>query len=205
MINKILTKNFDIPQNYEDFDIIQNLIHLDVLTKDSPGCLLFLEYKDVYTVGRFTKNKEYENIPFIRSSRGGDITFHGPGQQVFYPVINIKKLGVSLHDFVDLMHSFLIKFLQSKDISACRSKKGPGLWVDGNKISFFGVAVKKGVTLHGISLNIKCDLNKFELINPCGDASIKVGNLKILDKIERNRLTNELGSFFLDELKLFLS
>ena len=203
MINKILIKYFDTPQNYEDFDILLNRSHFDILCDNSLGHLLFLEYNDVYTVGRFTKNKNYKNLPFVRSSRGGDITFHGHGQQVFYPVLNIKRLGISLHDFIDLMHNFLIKFLQSKDISAHRSKKGPGLWVDDNKISFFGVAVKKGITLHGIALNIKCDLSKFELINPCGDSSIKVGNLEILDKIERSMLIRELSSFFVDELELY--
>ena len=121
MINKILIKYFDTPQNYEDFDILLNRSHFDILCDNSLGHLLFLEYNDVYTVGRFTKNKNYKNLPFVRSSRGGDITFHGHGQQVFYPVLNIKRLGISLHDFIDLMHNFLIKFRTS--LFLLKSKK----------------------------------------------------------------------------------
>ena len=203
MIKEIFTKTFSSSQFYEDFDIIQSDIHAEVLSKNLDGYLLFLEYKDIYTVGRFSKTKHTNNIVPIKTSRGGDITFHGKGQEVIYPIINIKKLGISLRDYLEILHNSMIKFLSSKKINAKRNYKGPGLWVDKHKVSFIGVAVKKGVTLHGISINIKCNLEKFKLISPCGDPSIKVGNLLSLADIDRKKLRDEIAAFFIDELNSY--
>ncbi len=204
MINEIITKKFDDPQDYIEFSHIQDDIHADVLKTGSPGYLLFLEYKDIFTIGRFAKNIDAK-VDFIKSSRGGDITFHGIGQLIIYPILNIKSLGISLREYIDLMHNFLINFLNSKNISATRNKKGPGLWVDNHKISFLGIAVKKGITLHGISININCNLENFKLINPCGDSNINVGNLRNLQNIKKEVLIEELENFFKKELSLYIS
>ena len=204
MINEIITKKFDDPQDYIEFSHIQDHIHADVLKTGSPGYLLFLEYKDIFTIGRFAKNIDAK-VDFIKSSRGGDITFHGIGQLIIYPILNIKSLGISLREYIDLMHNFLINFLNSKNISATRNKKGPGLWVDNHKISFLGVAVKKGITLHGISININCNLENFKLINPWGDANINVVNLRNLQNIKKEVLIEELENFFKKELSHYIS
>jgi len=199
VINKIVIKNFLVPQDYSEFSFIQDKLYSQVLHGEVPGYLLFLEYKDVFTVGRFAKNFDTK-VKFIRSTRGGDITFHGLGQQIVYPILNIKSLGINLRQYIDLMHNFLIKFLYSKDIIATRNSKGPGLWVDDCKISFLGVAINRGITRHGASININCNLNNFKLINPCGDPDIIVGNLTALKKIQKGDLLDQLSSFFLDEL-----
>lgn len=188
-----------------DFHAVQSYSHSQVVDKELDGYLLFLEYQDVFTLGRFAKGKVFKDISVIETDRGGDITFHGRGQEVFYPLINLKKLGIKLRDYIEILHSFLIKFLSSKNIVATRSSKGPGLWVLGRKVCFLGIAVKKGVTLHGISINIDCDLEKFSLISPCGDSSIKVGNLTKLSKIPKDELRKQLADFFIEELNLFIS
>mgnify|MGYP001370064713 CR=1 FL=1 len=203
MIKEILTKSFNIPQVYEEFEFIQSEFHSIVLNQNLDGYLLFLEYYDVYTVGRFAKSKDTVDLSPIKSSRGGDITFHGKGQEIIYPIINIKKIGISLRDYIDILHNFLIKFLLSKNILSQRNNKGPGLWVKDNKICFVGIAVKNGVTLHGVSVNIKCDLEKFNCISPCGDPTIKVGNLFSLRDINKESLRKEMAFFFNEELNSY--
>ncbi len=203
MIKEILTKSFKAPQIYEDFESTQSEFHSIVLNDNLDGYLLFLEYHDVYTIGRFAKTKDTMDLSPIKSSRGGDITFHGKGQEIIYPIINIKKIGISLRDYLDILHNFLIKFLLSRNIFAQRNDKGPGLWVKDNKICFFGIAVKSGVTLHGMSINIECDLDRFNYISPCGDPTIKVGNLFSLKDINKESLRKEIAFFFNEELNSY--
>lgn len=205
MINEIVIKKFEHPQDYKSFEEIHLDLHDQVVSQNLSGYIVFLQYDEVFTCGRFTKDKNYKDISIVKSSRGGDVTFHGNGQEIIYPIINIKKLDIKLRDYVDILHNFLIKFLKSKGINSSRYPKKPGLWVKNKKVSSMGIAIKKGVTLHGLSLNIKCDLNSFSLIEPCGDSSIQVGNLLELSNTNQNSMRLELANSFLKELSSYTS
>ena len=109
MINKILIKNYIEPKDYAHFDA-EHMSHLEQVKQDSVlGYLLFLQYHDVYTVGRFVQfSDENFDIKILKSTRGGNITFHGKGQQVIYPIINIKKLGISLRQYIFILQETVL-------------------------------------------------------------------------------------------------
>lgn len=202
MINKILIKNYIEPKDYVHFDS-EHMSHLEQVKQDSVlGYLLFLQYHDVYTVGRFVQfSDDNFDIKILKSTRGGNITFHGKGQQVIYPIINIKKLGISLRQYIFILQESVSKYLASLGIESEKSINGPGIWINKRKVCFVGLAISKGVSYHGISININCLLNNFDKIDPCGDPDIKAGNVNELIHIEKEKLIKELSAALFKELE----
>jgi lipoyl(octanoyl) transferase len=145
--------------------------------------LFLLEHPPVYTLGKsgdssnlllpekFLKEK---SIGFYKIERGGDITFHGPGQWVGYPLLDLEKLGVSIKDFIDGIEEMLIRTVARFGIKAARIKGATGVWVEANhpqrarKIAAIGMKISKMVTMHGFALNVNTDLKYFDYIIPCG-------------------------------------
>jgi len=202
VINKILIKNYTEPKDYTHFDA-DHMSHLAQVKQDEVlGHILFLQYKDVYTVGRFIKpSNGKSDISVLKSTRGGNITFHGEGKQVMYPIINIKKLGINMRQYIFILQEFVFKYLASLGIESEISVSGPGVWVNKRKVCFVGLAISKGVSYHGISININCLLNNFDKIDPCGDPNIKAGNVKELIHIDKIKLIKELSKFLFKELE----
>jgi lipoyl(octanoyl) transferase len=149
---------------------------------DFGGYLLFVEHPHVYTLG---KSGEVNNLlisePFLkqinatfhRINRGGDITYHGPGQIVGYPIIDLEKFKMGIREYIEKLEESLIISLKDYNISAARLEGATGVWLDtgtpkARKISAIGVRVSRFVTMHGFALNINTDLNYFSYINPCG-------------------------------------
>ncbi len=124
--------------------------------------------------------------------RGGDVTFHGPGQQVIYPVIDLEQRGRDLHKFLRDLEEVVIVFLQNHDIVGERVAGKTGVWVGDKKICAIGIAVKRWVSYHGLALNLDTDLNFFQLINPCGFAPDSVTSLEQLTGAR----TDKAKSFF---------
>lgn len=148
--------------------------------------VLFLEHHPVFTLGRrgglnnLTVPKaflEKEGIPIIHVERGGDITFHGPGQLVVYPIIDLKAAGLGVADYVTALEEVMIRTAADFHVRAERNRKNRGVWVGNNKLGSIGVAVRRGVTYHGLALNGNTSLTPFSWIHPCGLSDIGMTSL----------------------------
>ncbi|CAL4322261.1 lipoyl(octanoyl) transferase LipB [Buchnera aphidicola] len=145
----------------------------------------FLEHYPIFTQGLLNKkytNKSNQNllykIPIIDADRGGQITYHGPGQQILYFLIDLTRRKINIRTFIDIMHNSVISTLRFFSIESYIKKNFPGVYVNEKKICSLGLRIKKGFTLHGLSLNVDMDLTPFNYINPCGDANIKMTQVK---------------------------
>ena len=139
-----------------------------------------LEHAPVYTLGRNGKQEHLldpGNIPVIRSDRGGQVTYHGPGQLVIYTLLDLKRRQLGVQSLVKRLEQAVIELLAEYSISAHRRDKAPGVYVDGSKIAALGLRVRRGCSFHGLSLNVNMDLAPFERINPCGYRGLKITQL----------------------------
>ncbi len=149
----------------------------------SSQVVYFCEHPHVYTLGKSGENQnllipdkflQKINASFYKIDRGGDITYHGPGQIVGYPVVDLEALGIKLRDYIWMLEESVIRTLHHYSISAGRLEGGTGVWIDiatpgkTRKICAIGVRVSRYVTMHGFAFNVNTDLNYFQYINPCG-------------------------------------
>jgi lipoate-protein ligase B len=138
----------------------------------SPDILLFVEHPHVYTLGRGGKESNVlapEEVPVIRTSRGGDVTYHGPGQLVVYPIIDLRsKLRKDVHRYVRNLELSSIRTLKDFGLTGIRRPPFTGIWLGDRKIAAIGVAVRRCITFHGLALNVNTDLSYFNRIIPCG-------------------------------------
>ncbi|MCP4725637.1 MAG: lipoyl(octanoyl) transferase LipB [bacterium] len=155
----------------------------------TPDTLLLVEHDPVYTAGKNFNNKNISNmdsegnlsgIPLVNIDRGGDITFHGPGQLVGYPIIFLGHYYLDLHKYLRDLEEVIIMTLSDYNIEAQREEGLTGVWVDGEKIASIGVKVSRWYTMHGFALNINTDLSYYEKIVACG---IKDRNMTSMSKI----------------------
>ena len=148
--------------------------------------LWLLEHFPVYTLG-FGASEEHlldrSNIPVIRSDRGGEVTYHGPGQIVAYFLINLRRKSWGPKRFVNELESSVIDFLKEYGVSSKRVQGHPGIYVNDKKISSVGLKIKRGFSYHGLSINIDMDLSPFEAINVCGLEALKVTHLKEFSEV----------------------
>ena len=145
--------------------------------------LWLLEHPAVYTLGQAGKAEHIiapGEIPVVKSDRGGQVTYHGPGQLVGYLLIDIKRLGVGARTLVTGIERSIIDFLGKRGIQAMARKDAPGVYVAGRKIAALGLRVRKGRSYHGLSLNVDMDIAPFAGINPCGHEGLEVVDLKTL-------------------------
>ena len=138
----------------------------------SPDILLFVEHPHVYTIGRggdLNNALAARHVPLYRTSRGGDVTYHGPGQLVVYPIIDLRsKLRKDVHRYVRNLEMTAIEMLKDFGLQAKRRPPYTGIWIDNRKIAAIGIAVRRGITFHGLALNVNTDLSYFNRIIPCG-------------------------------------
>jgi lipoate-protein ligase B len=143
----------------------------------APDALLLLEHTPVYTMGRNAKAENIiappaelasKGIPVLKTGRGGDVTYHGPGQLVGYPIINLSKRNMGVLAYVSRLESVLIAVLSDFGITAGTDPINHGAWVGHDKIAAIGVRVTRHVTMHGFSLNVRVDMDAYSAIVPCG-------------------------------------
>ena len=173
-------------------------------TADTPDELWLLEHDSVFTQGLTGKSENLlveTDILVIQSDRGGQITYHGPGQLIVYCLIDIKRLGIGVKKMVSLIEQSIIDLLKDYSISSHKISGAPGVYVDGSKIAALGLKVRHGRTYHGLSLNIDMDLSPYKLINPCGFKDLNVtqmsnltDNTLELSKIKK-QLTHHLSNY----------
>ena len=145
--------------------------------------LWLVEHPAVYTQGRNGKAEHIlqpSNIPIVKVDRGGQVTYHGPGQLIIYTLIDLKRRKLGVRRLVTLLENAIISLLSKHQIEARNNPKAPGVYVDNKKIAALGLRVSKGCTTHGLSLNVDMDLSPFDNINPCGYAGLQVTQCKDL-------------------------
>jgi len=173
---------------------LQKALNLARRNGTIPDIVIFLEHYPCFTVGRhggfdhiLVSNQflEEQGIRVYETDRGGDITYHGPGQLVCYPILDLNGFGRDVHLYAHHMEETVIRTLQAFGICAGRNKKYPGVWVESAKIAAEGIGVQHWVTMHGVSLNVCPNLNHFSLIIPCGISTLGVTSM---EKIQGNKL-----------------
>lgn len=153
--------------------------------KETPDEFWFLEHPPVYTQGQAGKSEHILNpgkIPIVQTDRGGQITYHGPGQLVMYVLMDLTRRQIGIKSLVCMLESILIDTLLSYDVAAHRISGAPGIYVNQKKIASIGLRVRKGCTYHGIALNVQMDLSPFKGIHPCGFASIEMTQISACTK-----------------------
>ena len=144
---------------------------------DTPDEIWLLEHPPVYTQGQAGKPEHLiaaTEIPVIPIDRGGQITYHGPGQIVAYVLVDLRRRGYGIRELVTRMEQAVIDLLAAQGVTAARLNGAPGVYVEGAKIAALGLRVKRGCTYHGLALNVDMDLQPFAAINPCGYAGMRV-------------------------------
>jgi lipoyl(octanoyl) transferase len=138
---------------------------------DTVDEIWLLEHQPVYTLGLSDKTEHLLNtrdIPVVKTDRGGQVTYHGPGQLIAYLLIDLKRRPYAIKKLVSLIESSVIDYLKDFEIESQRKAGAPGVYVNGEKIAALGIRVRKGCTYHGLAINIDMDLEPFNGINPCG-------------------------------------
>ena len=149
----------------------------DERTATTPDEIWLVEHDPVYTQGQAGKAEHIlnpSNIPIIQVDRGGQVTYHGPGQQMMYVLLNIKRHKLGVRELVTALESCIVNHLAKDGITAYPKKDAPGVYVDEQKICSVGLRIRKGCSFHGLALNVNMDLQPFLHINPCGYAGLQM-------------------------------
>jgi len=164
-------------------------------SEDDQDEVWLLEHPPVFTLGLGGKEQHIispGNIPVVRSDRGGQATYHGPGQLVVYFMLNLRRLGWGPKRLINELEELIINLFQEYGIKSSRILGAPGVYVEGDKIASIGLKIKRGFSYHGISLNIDMDLDPFLRINPCGYEALKVTQLSNFKKITFQEVQSRL-------------
>ncbi len=175
---------------YEEALAVQELLHWRRWNGKEQDFVLFQENFPVVTIGRSGSEKHIlasrellaqKGIAMLQVSRGGDVTYHGPAQLVISPILYLKQHVRSVHQYVRLLEQVVINLLAGYGVQAQRLEGASGVWVGDQKIAAIGIAIKHGVTQHGVAINVNPDLSHFNFIVPCGIKDKGITSLKALD------------------------
>lgn len=171
---------------YEDAYHLQRKLLAERLAGQIADTLLLLEHPPTITVGKSGKLENVlaspaqlakEGVSLVFTDRGGDVTYHGPGQVVGYPIFDLRERGRDAHQFVNNLEEVLIRTLSDFSLKSSRDENHAGVWVGDEEIAAIGLSIRKWITMHGFALNVNTDLTQFSLINPCGFASRKATSM----------------------------
>jgi lipoyl(octanoyl) transferase len=174
---------------YQDAWDLQHRIHEAKQAGMSAEVLLLLEHPHVFTLGKNARKDNIlvpetvlkeQGIECVSIERGGDVTYHGPGQLLGYPVFFLEALKLRVVDFVDKLEEVMIRVLTSYGLPAQRSSLNRGVWVKEAKLGFVGIAVQRGITLHGFALNVAPKLSYYDMIHSCGLKGVRIVSLSSL-------------------------
>ena len=171
---------------------------------DTPDEIWLLEHPPVFTLGLAGKREHIlraTDIPVIPVDRGGQVTYHGPGQVVAYLMLDLKRRAYGVRELVTRMERAVIDLLASYDVMAQRRERAPGVYVAGKKIAALGLRIKRGMSYHGLALNVDMDLTAFTHINPCGYAGLEATQLKDLGiAVDCYEVSRALGAMLQERL-----
>lgn len=151
----------------------------DSRTDDVADEIWLTQHEPVFTQGQAGKEEHLlatGNIPVVKVDRGGQVTYHGPGQQMMYVLLNIKRRKLGVRQLVTALESCVVNSLNDYDIEAYAKSDAPGVYVGGKKVCSVGLRIRKGCSFHGLALNVSMDLSPFNRINPCGYAGLEMVN-----------------------------
>ena len=196
-------------QDYAPTLNLQKKIHKSIIQKNTNDTVLMLEHKHVYTLG---KNADENHILPLQNKcsnikqidRGGDVTYHGPGQLVCYPIINLENYHKSISWYVSLIEQCIIDVLKEHKIDAIK-KKSPfiGIWVNDEKIAAIGIRMSRWVSMHGFAINVNTDLSYFDGIIPCGIFDYGVTSMQEITsrQVSLYDLAKSTSKLFLERIK----
>ena len=179
--------------NYDIALSTQEITREKLIQNSGVNTLFLVEHDHIYTLGKHAnpKNILNNNCEIIQTDRGGDVTYHGPGQLVGYPIIDLKKMKLGVKSYVKNIELLLIATLHDYKIDAHIKEGNPGVWVNNKKIGSIGIRVSRGITTHGFSLNVNTDMKYFSNIISCG-----------IDDVLMTSMEKELGTnFFMNDIK----
>jgi len=172
----------------------------------TPDEIWFTEHPPVFTLGLNASHEHLltpGDIPVIQVDRGGQVTYHGPGQLMIYPLLDLKRAGLGVRDLVTGLEQTVVDLLADFDIEAASRKDAPGVYVEGRKVASVGLRVRRGGSYHGMALNIDVDLEPFSRINPCGFSDLEVTNLAALGVSEsRTEIQARVQAHLLRHLRM---
>ena len=192
-----IVKKFSKPQPYQP--IWQAMReHIDSKLEDDE--IWFLQHQPVYTQGQAGKEEhilQHNQIPIVHTDRGGQVTYHGPGQLMVYTLVNLRKAGIGIRSMVSLLENSVIEFLQLHGVNAYSDKDAPGVYVDGKKIASLGLRVRHGYCYHGMAINVDMDITPFQAINPCGYQGLQIVQVSdLVSEITVDDIIDFLVSYF---------
>lgn len=150
---------------------------------DTEDELWLLEHPPVFTLGMAADRSHVlaaGDIPVVQTDRGGQVTYHGPGQLVAYPLIDIRRLGLGVRDLIIALEQSVIDVVAPYGVRAVGRRDAPGVYVEGRKLGSVGMRIRRGASYHGLAVNVDMDLTPFDRINPCGMVGMEVTQLKDL-------------------------
>ena len=196
--------------NYEDsVKAMENRVE-DISSKKKPELLWFLEHPPIYTAGTSSIDSDLlkkNTLPVYRTSRGGEYTYHGPGQRIIYIMLNLRERNYDIRKFVNTLESWIVHSLDDIGVKSQLINGKVGVWINNNdqpekKIASIGLRISKGRSYHGISLNVDMDLTPFSLINPCGYKGLEVTQISRFDS---NVTLEDVKSVAINEMKTLLN
>ncbi|SMN10988.1 Octanoate-[acyl-carrier-protein]-protein-N-octan oyltransferase [uncultured Candidatus Thioglobus sp.] len=176
---KLLIRNHDICQYQQTYNAMVTVTK----TRDKKKLdeVWFLQHQPVYTLGLNGKPHHIlaaTDIPVVQTDRGGQVTYHGPGQLVAYLLVDLRRKAIGIKDFIYRLEQSIINMLHHYGTHAERKKGAPGVYIDGKKIAALGIRVSKGCSYHGLAININMDLSPYAKINPCGYPDLQIIQMK---------------------------
>ena len=200
MLSDLTFKSLGIVNYHETLQSMKHHIKQENFKNE----IWLLEHPSIFTLGTAADKSHIinsKNIPIFQSDRGGEVTYHGPGQLVIYFLLDIKKLNFSPKKLVLTIQNFIKELLIQISIESYFIEGAPGVFVDNKKIASIGLRISKGKSYHGISINFDMDLEPFKLINPCGYKGLEVTQIKDLNK---NISELQFQEYVIDILKKIL-
>jgi lipoyl(octanoyl) transferase len=164
----------------------------------------FLEHPPVFTLGMNAAREHVlapGDIPLVQIDRGGQVTYHGPGQLVVYPLLDVRRRGLGVRQLVMALENGIIALLASRNIEAVGRRDAPGIYVEGRKLASIGLRIRRGCSYHGLAFNVAMDLEPFRRINPCGYRGLEVTDLRTLGvSLELRNAAELLAPYLLGSL-----
>ena len=197
MLENLTFKSLGTVNYHETLELMRS----HITEKDFSNEIWLLEHPSVFTLGTAADNSHIldpKDIPVVQSDRGGEVTYHGPGQLVIYFLLDIKKLGCGPNKLVVSIQEFIKELLSDLSIESSFVEGAPGVYVNDKKIASIGLRISKNKTYHGVSINFDMDLKPFTYINPCGYEGLEVTQIK---DFNRNISKLQLEELVIEKLR----
>ena len=186
--------------NYKDTLKIQKDLREQIALNKSDDSLIIVEHDHIYTLGKNANpnNILIDNCKVVQTDRGGDVTYHGPGQLVIYPIFNLKKKNIGVKSYVQKIEKIIQLTLDDFNIDSHVPFKETGVWTNNKKIASIGIHVSRGVTMHGLAINVTTDLSYFDHIISCGIQGVEMTSIEkeLGKKIPMNDIKTAVVKYF---------